>query len=169
MQADCRKQPDARFPTSARERSETGFTLVELIVTVSIAGILTSVALSSFTGIVADQRVKGVATDLYVALSKARSEALKRNANVTLSPKTASQWTAGWQIPDPADATRILDDHAAITNVTITGPANVAYRSSGRISGTTTPTFDISATGTSTHLCVSVDLSGRPYQKGAAC
>lgn len=147
-----------------------GFTLVELMVALAIAGILAGLAAPSFTQMIANQRAKGVATDLYVALAKARSEALKRNASVTLAPTTAGQWDAGWRIPDPDDATRMLHERGAATGITISGPDDVTYRSSGRLSAGAAPSFDVTASGASYHWCLSVDLSGRPYtEKKASC
>lgn len=169
METISRLQPDSRRLVRGRQRNIAGFTLVELMVTVSIVAILAVVAGPSFSSLIANQRVKGVAADLYVALSKARSEAIKRNANVKLSPKTANTWQAGWKILDPSDATRTLEDHAAISSATIVGPADLTYRTSGRVSGTAAPTFDITASGTTSHWCVTIDLTGRPYQKATAC
>jgi type IV fimbrial biogenesis protein FimT len=134
-----------------------------------IVAILAVIAGPSFSSLIATQRIKAVAVDLYAALSKARSEALKRNVNVKLSPKTANTWEAGWEIPDPSDNTKKLEDHAAIKGATIVGPADLTYRVSGRITAATAPTFDITASGTTVHWCVTIDPSGRPYQKSTAC
>jgi len=55
-------------------------------------------------------------------------------------------------------------------NLTITGPTNLVYRGSGRLSGTATPQFGLTASGTSVvSRCINVDLSGRPVSKAAAC
>ncbi len=139
------------------------------MVGVAIAGILAALAAPSLSNLVANQRNRAVATDLYVALSKARSEAIKRNTSVTLSPKTANVWKDGWEIIDPSDANKKIEDHAAITGGTITGPASVTYRSSGRVQGNATPTFDITVSGTDSHVCVTVNLSGLPSQKSSSC
>ena len=143
-----------------------GFTLVELMVTLAVAAILIAMAGPSFTTMIANQRAKDAATAIYMSLTKARGEALKRNTSVTLQPVTSGQWQDGWYIPDPtAAATGKLDDHGPLKGLTISGPS-VTYRSSGRVLGTgTPPTFTISATGTDTRICVNVDLTGRPYQK----
>src|ERR1700712_3687111 len=101
-----RFQPDSTHAVKAQQRNAAGFTLIELMVTVSIVAILALIAGPSLSGLIATQRIKAVAADLYVALSKARSEALKRNVNVTLSPKTANTWQAGWEIRDPSDNTK---------------------------------------------------------------
>ena len=156
-----------RLPVSARlaSRSERGFTLTELIVTVSVAAMLATVAVPSFNGIIASQRARTLSSALYVTLAKARSEALTLNGNVTLQPK-AGGWGSGWQILDPNN--NVLDDYTAAPGVTVVptgvGPA-VTYRSSGRLPAGAAPMFQISTTSGATvnYQCVSVDLSGRPY------
>lgn len=172
MNAISPLQPSCRRATLNRGRRIAAFTLLELMVGVAIAGILAALAAPSFSNLVANQRSKAVATDLYVALSKARSEAIKRNTSVTLSPKTANVWKDGWEIIDPSDANKKIEDHAAITGGTITVPdgvTSVTYRSSGRVQGNTTPTFDITVSGTDSHVCVTVNLSGLPSQKSSSC
>jgi len=54
-------------------RSQQGFTLTELAVTVTVAGILTTLAVPSFNGIIASQRARTFASALYATLAKARS------------------------------------------------------------------------------------------------
>jgi type IV fimbrial biogenesis protein FimT len=146
---------------------ERGFTLPELMITLAIAAILGTLAMPSMAGIIASQRSKNAASDLHAALTRTRSEAIKRNTEATLSPNTAAQWQSGWSIPTPGNAAQKLDDHAAIPNATIAGPANVIYLANGRIKGNATPSFDIAVADV--HRCVLVDLSGRPYQKSSAC
>ena len=125
-------------------------------------------AAPSFTTLIASQRTRAGATDLYLALAKARSEAIKRNTNVTLSPK-GGNWHDGWEIVNPSDSTSKLEDHNALSGITIAGPASVVYQSTGRVRGSTQPEFDFSFPGTSAVACVTVDLSGLPTQKSSSC
>lgn len=149
--------------------AQSGFTMTELLAVVAIIGILASLAAPSFSEMIKNQKVKSMATDLNASLALARSEALKRNRDVTLAPTTAGSWQSGWQIADPDNVGSNIDVHSAFAGLTATGPDSVVYRSSGRIQGGVAPAFNISAEGTSTQRCVSVDLSGRPYVKAVAC
>jgi type IV fimbrial biogenesis protein FimT len=144
---------------SGRER---GFNMTELVVTMSVAAILATIAVPSFNGIIANQRAKTLSSALYATLAKARSSALTLNGNVTLQAK-AGGWASGWQILDPNG--NVLDDYTAATGITIAGPLAVTYRPSGRLPAGAAPMFQISTMSGATvnYQCVSVDLSGRPY------
>ena len=145
-----------------------GFTLVELVVTIAIVGILASVAIPSFSSSIATTRARSVATDLYMTLVKARSEAVKRNTAVIISPGE-SGWNKGWTVYPANAEDMVLENHTIAAEVTISGPGNVRYNSSGRVTGAVS--FNISATmGAATaERCVAISLSGLPTIKSAAC
>ena len=153
---------------SVRRRA-TGFTLVEIMVVVAIVAVLGAVAAPSFTELIAAQRLKGASSDLFSALMRARSEAIKRNTEVSLSPALASQWQSGWTIPNPADSGNKLDEHGPLAGLTMSGPAGVVFLANGRVKGAAAPSFQLSVAGAPQPRCVNVDLSGRPYQKPSAC
>jgi type IV fimbrial biogenesis protein FimT len=146
-----------------------GFTLPELLAVITILATLSALAAPSFSGLIAGMRARSASSELYASLTRARSEAVKRNTEVTLAPAEVGQWQGGWSIPDPQDATRKLDDHGAVPGATITGPANVIFLANGRVKGGGQPSFDISVTGSSAHRCISVDLGGRSNQSNQTC
>ncbi len=148
---------------------QPGFTLTELMIVVVVVAILAGLAAPSFSQFIKSQKMKSMATDINSSLALTRSEAIKRNRSVTLSPTTAGSWQSGWQIADPDNPGNNIQVHAAFPGVIATGPDSVTYRSSGRIQGTVAPAFNISAAGVTDQRCVSVDLTGRPYTKAAAC
>lgn len=145
-------------------RHQRGFTMTELGVTVTIAALLAALAVPSFQGIIATQRARTYASALYATLSKARSEAITLNGNVTVKPKTGG-WQIGWQILDPNN--NPLDDYTAASNINEPGFAGtVVYTNSGRLlAGSAAPMFQINTTSASqtNYQCVSVTPSGRPY------
>lgn len=161
--------PARRLTATGGARRAAGVTLVELITTVSILGVVSVFAIPAFTRTIADQRVKSASTDFYIALSKARSEAIKRNTNVTVTA-TSGDWTQGWTIPQPNDTTKLLDSHGPLSGMTVSGPTSVTYQSSGRVSNATAPSFGFTSTVWSgAASCIAVDLSGRPYSKSSSC
>ncbi|TMG86060.1 MAG: prepilin-type N-terminal cleavage/methylation domain-containing protein [Betaproteobacteria bacterium] len=160
----------SRAPSFRRDaiatRGADGFTLVELLTVVSILAVLAILAGPAFTELTAQQRVQVAATDLFTSLVRARSEAIKQNTDVTLSPPSGT-WNAGWVV---AIGGSNIDMHAATPNIAISGNVSpVIYRNSGRVSGTTPPKFTLSATQTSLKRCVAVRLSGEPVVTRAAC
>jgi type IV fimbrial biogenesis protein FimT len=75
--------------TSARAtgatRTTRGFTLIELMTTVAITGIVVTMATPSLAGWVDDQRLRGAAGELAADLQQARLEAVLRQENVRVS------------------------------------------------------------------------------------
>ena len=141
-----------------------GFTLVELLTVLVVLVVLTMIAVPSFNELIASQRVQMAAMDVFTSLVRARSEAIKQNTDVTLAP--AGTWTAGWTV---AVGGTNVETHAATNNISISDPGVVTYRSSGRVAGSTTPKFSVSATYTTAKRCVKVNLSGEPVVTGGAC
>lgn len=148
-----------------------GFTMIELLVVIAIFAVMAALAAPSMTRLIAGQRLKGAATDLHLSLTKARSEAIKRNADVTVDP-SGGNWANGWSVVNPSDPAAPLDVRGVVTSVSIaTTASSVVYNGSGR----TTPassggSFVFSSSATDATRCLSIDPSGRPYVKeGSAC
>lgn len=79
----------------------SGFTLIELMVTVVILAILLGIAAPSFQNIITNQRVSAYANELLSSAMLARSEALKNNQTVVLCASSSGTgcvgtWTDGW-------------------------------------------------------------------------
>jgi len=153
----------------AQHRKQSGFTLIELMVTLSVLVILVTVAVPSFREFVQAQRVKTASFELFAAITYARSEALKRNGDVTLSAATGG-WANGWSVI--AGDSTLRTQPALGDSVAVTASANsLTYGRDGRITGTAT-TLQLApspSVGWITPRCISIDLSGRPNTKKASC
>ncbi|KAF3997807.1 GspH/FimT family pseudopilin [Glaciimonas immobilis] len=143
------------------------FTLIELLVTISIVATLLAIAVPSFREFVSGQRIKTASYDIFYTLTYMRSEAIKRNNDVTLTPATGG-WQNGWTV---TVGTTTLSQHEAFPGLTITGPANnLIYSGNGHLKTAVNP-FGISSSA-STSLaprCVSINLSGLPNSKTGSC
>ncbi|NOZ52570.1 MAG: prepilin-type N-terminal cleavage/methylation domain-containing protein [Gammaproteobacteria bacterium] len=80
-----------------------GFTLIELIVTLSIAAIITTASVPSFQNFIQNNRMSTAVHNFVTTLNLARSEAVKRGERVTVCKSTdlvnctnANGWEQGW-------------------------------------------------------------------------
>ena len=158
--------------------------MLELLAVIAIMAILASIAIPGFGYLAASTKVKNAATDVYLAMIRARSESVKRNRAVAVvaTSGNAGNWGAGWQIIADgnndgdfldvgADDDRLIIEQGVVKRVAISMAANtVIFRPTGRVSGAA-PNFDVKSEDAQYPLerCVSTDLTGRPYVKPEAC
>ena len=145
-----------------------GFTIIELMITVAVVGVLAAVALPSFNYTIKNSRVKTTASDLHSSLLYARSEAIKRNADVTVTVNS-SGWVVSYV---EASTTKILSQKndvpsdvtstCYIDNAAQSLPQSVVFNRSGRPDHLLEMRYFSSALSTVPMRCVSLSLSGRP-------
>jgi type IV fimbrial biogenesis protein FimT len=170
-----------------RSRNQ-GFTLVELMVTLAVAIILLAVGMPLFSGIVGSNRATTQANELVSALKLARSEAVKRGAEVIVCSSDAGacggagDWRNGWFVHsdanedgslDPEEVLRTWEALSASSTLDVTGGASVAFQSTGDASGAFTFELDnADATGSdkdAAKRCITVTLSGQVRAVRGAC
>lgn len=102
-------------------KTQSAFTLIELMVTIAIAGILLAIAVPSFSELVSNNRLATQANEFISALSFARTEAIKRGTSVTVcksadgsSCATSGGWQSGWIIFNDGDRSGTLGAGEAI-------------------------------------------------------
>lgn len=80
-------------------RASRGFTLIEMLVALAIAGVLASMAAPSFKDLIVSTRLSSYASNLMSGAMLARAEAIRRNAVVSLcvSSNGSSCGTGGWE------------------------------------------------------------------------
>jgi type IV fimbrial biogenesis protein FimT len=129
----------SRIPRIARRAQ--GFTLVEAVTVIAIMAILTGIGSASFVGFNQSTTVRGAAFDLVADLDYARSEAVKRNADVTVQPLNAD-WAQGWQVVIGNEVLRSRDALAAHVGFAV-APNALTFDGGGRASLANVRNFQI--------------------------
>jgi type IV fimbrial biogenesis protein FimT len=75
-----------------------GFTLIELMIVLVIAGLALGFGIPGFQQLMGRQQLNIAATDLFHAIQLTRSEAIQRGRVVQLRPLDDADWTQGWRI-----------------------------------------------------------------------
>ena len=152
------EQPnDSRNPLT-----QAGFTMIELMIVLTIVGGLIVIALPSMTEMVQNQKVKGAANELFFDLSFARSEAIKRNTTVQVN-RTGSDWTGGWTVEVGGT---VLRSQSATQGITASGAtdSSVTFNADGRtaLGAGTALSFNFGSGSSLVSMrCVSLSASGR--------
>jgi len=154
---------------------QRGFTLIEIVVTFVVLGLLALLGASSYKTWVLNQRVRAAAESIHFGLQIAKAEAIKRNTVVRFSlvdkPSSGCSFVAtsgdvsewGWIIstndpvanscPDPGESSGVIQSRAgaegsgASTIMVKTTQATVSF--DGLARGALDATYQVSAGGTS--------------------
>lgn len=132
-------------------KTQCGFTLTEMLVTLAVLAILLALAAPSYQRLVVDTRMTTQANELLTMMHFARSEAVKRNTVVSMcksgngtSCAGSGTWAQGWIVfvdsgtPGTVDGSDVvLREHGALseasTLVDCTGVTNFfSYLSTGQ-------------------------------------
>jgi type IV fimbrial biogenesis protein FimT len=154
-------------------RPTAGFTMIELVVSLTIGAILVAVGVPSMSTFIKDQRLTSQANALVISLNFARSEAIKRDVAAGVSMCASSNgttcndanWALGWIVPDPTNAanppvegvpaiggTNTIVEANALTAVVFQPNGTVAAQASFRV---------CDSRGASKARAVDVSASGR--------
>jgi type IV fimbrial biogenesis protein FimT len=75
-----------------------GFTLIELMVTLSIAALLMLVSVPGLTTWKRNAELVSATNTLIASINAARGEAMKRGMNAMVVPAAGSDWNSGWRV-----------------------------------------------------------------------
>lgn len=118
-----------------------GFTLVELLVTVAITGVLLAVGVPAMTSFLADQAAAANADEFVEALRFARAEAIKRGGAVSMCASTdlatcSDDWKAGWIVKsdDSGKVLRVQNPLRTMGSL-VADAETITFQSTGIVTG----------------------------------
>lgn len=99
-------------------KTSSGFTLIELMVTVAVAAILLTVAVPSFQRVAASNALKNTTRDLITSINTARMQSMSTRSEILVSPSSGG-WEDGWTLVYPSGVSESSVDFIPKRNVAI--------------------------------------------------
>ncbi len=112
---------------------------MELLITIAILAIGTSIAIPSYQSFTINSRLRQASTNINEAIVLARNEAVKRGVVINLVPRVIGQWDKGWNV-ELTDTT-IIRQFDSLTNLTMTNINALNFLATGIRSDANLPQF----------------------------
>ena len=148
-------------------RKIAGFSLVELMVSVVVLGILASIAVPSFQAWLRNTQIRNAAESITNGLQRARAEAVSRNTNTTFVMGADSSWTISVVNPALTLDQRLASEGSKNVARTVlpAGATTVTFSNVGLVvanadASNSITQFDLTATGGSQNLRVTIGTGG---------
>jgi len=157
------------FQSQRSLQRSRGFTLIEMMVVISIAAILAGTSVSSFVWLNQSTQIRGASFDLIADLNFARSEAVKRNGDIVVAPRNGT-WINGWTVVAAGTVLRSRDAVGAQVGFNA-APATLTFDAAGRASLGTVGNFQICPPpgGSVSGRTVRLDPSGLSRSSKTSC
>ena len=141
--------------------TSSGFTLIELMVTIAVLAIIVSIAAPSISTQLANQRVKSTTATLANALKEAKVESILRRQNVTViytntsTPKTIKLQAGGDDI-----STYNLSAKSTVTQtITPSSVTSIVFQPNKKIANNATVVYTICDSGSNSETPKQVNLT----------
>lgn len=125
------------FPAGHR-KALRGFTLIELMVTVTIIGVSLALAAPSFAQLLSNYRLRSGAESLLNGLNLARAEAVRRNSQVSFA---LTDTRSGWTVSDSGGAViqaRTDSETGGLSAVSSNSATSITFLPTGLVNATGT-------------------------------
>jgi prepilin-type N-terminal cleavage/methylation domain-containing protein len=129
-------------------KSNSGFTLIEMLVVVIIIGVIAAIAAPNFLGLLNRNRVNEAAQQVEGALKEAQRQAMRKGTQCTINIDKTNKTISG---ANCLLSTRVLNDLIILDS----SRTSITFSGKGNIDATTTPVLVVSMTnGTNLQKCV---------------
>jgi type IV fimbrial biogenesis protein FimT len=148
-------------------KNQSGVTLVELIVTVTVLGILAAAGTPSLTKFVRNIGVKSISESVHQGLQMARAEAVRRNTRVRFVIAADTSWTVSTDSGTTIQSKPAKEGAGTITaTFTPSNSTRVTFNSYGRVTTNADASaaltqIDFNASNASVVRRVKIDAGGR--------
>lgn len=169
--------------------TRNGFTLIELIVTISILAILAVIALPSFYAQIQNDFSVSLSNDLILSINHARSEAIKRGYPVSVCAASSSalsacgtNWNNGWIVylnqsgsASPSSSTILRAEAINMTGANITSSSSsgvITFNNAGfPAAGTSNTTMTVMTAGCTSNYgrSIAISITGHLTVTNVAC
>ena len=150
------------------KKKNTGFTLIELMITVVLASVVISLGVPSFQALLRNNHLSTATNNFISSINVARSEAIKRREKISVtatnSSESANEWgKGGWTIK-VVDGGEVLKTIPAIQGIDITmnsttGIVEFEYSADGSVDNP--DTLNVCAAGFASGRQITIITTGR--------
>ena len=142
----CKRHPHAKHPQKLAAKC-AGYSLIELLISVTVLVALSGMAIPSFAGMIARNKIITQTNELFGALYLARSHAVAKQKNVHVCPIKSDEntrcsenfdfnanWTNGWLVFADNNRNANLDENDEILRIIeMPGSMNIVFNQRGRL------------------------------------
>ncbi len=118
-------------------KSSSGFTLIEMLVTITVIGVIATISAPNFLGLLNRNRVNEAAQQIEGALKEAQRQAMRKGTQCTININTTSKTISG---ANCLLSNRVLNDSIQLN----TSRTSITFSGKGNIDATTTPVLVVS-------------------------
>ena len=137
-------------------KSNSGFTLTEMIVTIIVIGVIAAIAAPNFLGLLNRNRINDAAQQVEGAFKEAQRQALRTGKSCTVAINTTDKTISNSGTSKCLLTTRDLDEKKGYELIQLnSNTTSIVFSGKGNITGGTAPTLVVSmSSGSPDQKCV---------------